>query len=232
MALREYVFKTTSAANLLCRWTREDAGRWILIQILRGAGQGKVEGALFTVHAPPVEADRFLREEFGKKYGSYRLVNRRGDLASVEVTNYLLPSYRGADPVDLATKLLGPDVIFAPILVHEGYIHVRVYAAPPADGRNFGELLKRITSAAQPEEFQLIHTGAWDPIQRLKPRPDHLTERQQEVLKIAVEFGYYDEPRRCTLEDIARAFGVSKAAVHKHLVAAESKIMKSGAALL
>jgi DNA binding protein with HTH domain len=224
--VREYVFKTANASNLLCRWTQHRPERWILIQLLRGEARRKAEAALFTVHAPDEEADRFLKDEFGKRYGTYRVVNRRPGLVSVEVTNYLLPAYRGQDPVELATQLLGPDVFFAPILVHDGFIHVRVYATPPAEGRSFSELLRRITAAANPEEFQLVHAGEWDPLANLLPPAERITERQREVLRVAIEFGYYDEPRRCTLEEIARGLGVSKAAVHKHLVAAESRILK------
>ncbi len=227
LPLREYVFKTASADNLLCRWTQEDPTRWILIQMLRARSAGKAEGAIFTLHAKPEEIERFLRDDFGKKYGTFNQLYQHGDLASVEVTNYLLPAYRGADPIELTTRLLGSDAFFAPILVHEGYIHVRVIATPPADGKRFAELITRITAATHPEDFRLIHSGSWNPLGRLKHHDDRLTQRQVEVLKLAIEFGYYDNPRRCTLEEIARAFGVSKAAVHKHLVAAESKIIKA-----
>lgn len=225
--MREYVFKTASHSNLLCRWTARQPERWILIQLLRREARAKATGAVFTIHAPAPEADRFLKEEFGKRYGTFAIINRRPELVAVEVSNYLLPAYRGQDPVELATQLMGPDVFFAPILVHDGFIHLRVYATPPAEARSFGELLKRITAAANPEEFQLIHSGEWDPLVNLLPTGHKITERQREVMRVAVEFGYYDEPRRCTLEEIARALSVSKAAVHKQLLAAESRIVKN-----
>jgi hypothetical protein len=227
VALREYVFKTASGTNPLCRWTRTDPERWILVQLLRPNARARSEGAVFTLHAPDeADIDTFLRDEFGRRYGTFDVIQRRPQLVSVEVSNLLLPAYRGVDPVQMTTNMLGPDAFFAPLLVQGGYIHVRVYAAPPEDGRNFAELLKRFTATANPEDFQLIHTGEWDPVTHLRPRADRLTDRQQEILRVAVQFGYYDEPRRCTLEEIATAFGVSKAAVHKHLVAAESKIIK------
>lgn len=224
--MKEYVFKTASAGNLLCRWTQRQPERWILIQLLRREARGKAEGALFTLHAPGEEIDRFLKGEFGKRYGTYAVLSRRPNLVSVEVSNYLLPAYRGQDPVELATQLMGPDVFFAPILVHDGFIHVRVYATPPAEAGSFGELLKRITAAANPQDFQLIHSGDWDPVANLLPPATRVTERQREVMRVAIDFGYYDEPRRCTLDEIARALNVSKAAVHKQLLAAESRILK------
>lgn len=227
MALKEYLFKTASETNLLCKWTKDQPDRWILIQLLRARSRGKAAGAIFTLHGSGDEIGRFLKEDFGHKYGTYELLRDEDGLASVEVTNYLLPAYRGADPVELATALLGPDAHFAPILVHDGYIHIKVIASPAAGGRSFAELLKRLTAATQPGDFQLIHSGDWDPLVQLKARDDRLSDRQTEVLKTAIEFGYYDDPRRCTLDEIAGAFGVSKAAVHKRLLAAESKIIKN-----
>lgn len=225
--LREYVFKTTSSQNLLCQFTRREAGSWILIHLLRGATRGRAQGAVFTLQAPQPTVDRFLTEEFGKRYGTYEVIQHAPDRTSVEVTNYLLPAYRGMDPVELATNLLGRDAFFAPVLVHAGYIYIRVIATPAAGGTQFSELLKRLTVVTNPEEFRLIHMGEFDPVRNLVPGDDELSPRQLEVLKYAVEIGYYDEPRRATLSDIAQAFGVSKAAVHKRLLAAESKIIKA-----
>lgn len=224
--LREYVFKTSSGTNLLCRWTRGHPGRWILIQLLRGSSRARADAAIFTLHGPADEIDHFLKAEFGKKYGTYEVHRNSGTIVSVEVTNYLLPAYRGQDPIELATRLLGADATFAPILVHDGYIHVRVIAPPPDDRSAFPQLLQRVRAVTHPEDFQLVHAGPWDPLQTLLPRDESLTARQTEVLRAAIEFGYYDEPRRCTLEAIAKAFGVSKAAVHKQLVGAESKVLK------
>lgn len=44
-----------------------------------------------------------------------------------------------------------------------------------------------------------------------------LTDAQQETLELAVERGYYDEPRRITLEALATEFGVSARAVSRRL---------------
>lgn len=226
MALREFVFQTTHPNNLLCRWTRTHPDAWILIHLLRAGARQPARAAVFTIRAPAPEPARFLRDEFGRRYGTYEVLHESDTIASVEVSNYLLPTYRGQDPVELATRMLGPDAYVAPILVHQGYIHVSVIANPPAAGRNFQDLLSRVSAATNPEEFRLIHTGAWDPLQRLRPAQAGLTARQEETVRLATEFGYYDTPRRCTLSDVAKAAGVSKAAVHKVLIAAESKIIK------
>lgn len=52
-----------------------------------------------------------------------------------------------------------------------------------------------------------------------------LTEKQYETLRRAVVGGYYDDPQRISLEELAEEFGVSKSAVSQRLRRAESKIV-------
>ncbi|MFQ3295078.1 MAG: hypothetical protein ACI9EZ_002145 [Halobacteriales archaeon] len=54
-----------------------------------------------------------------------------------------------------------------------------------------------------------------------------LTEKQQEALVLAVEHGYYEQPRQATLEDLAERLGVGKSAVSHRLKAAEAKIIRN-----
>jgi predicted DNA binding protein len=224
--LREFVFKTSGRDNPLCRYTKEDPGRWILIHLYRGDARGPTGRALFIIHGPPIEVERFLAGEFGRRYGTYEVLSQEDETTSVEVSSYAMPSYRGMDPVAMTIRLLGPDAIFEPILVHEGYIHVRVLAVQRR-GDAFRELVSRLSSATDPSDFKLIHQGAWDPIRRLTPADDHLSKRQEETLRMAIDMGYYDAPRRCTLTELSQAFGISKAAVHKHLQGAEAKVLKA-----
>lgn len=52
-----------------------------------------------------------------------------------------------------------------------------------------------------------------------------LTNRQREILSLAVEKGYYDVPRRATYEDIAKETGLSLATVGEHLQKIEATIL-------
>lgn len=52
-----------------------------------------------------------------------------------------------------------------------------------------------------------------------------LTPRQRTLLGIAYRLGYYDSPSRVSLTRVATLVGISKAAVSKHLRAAERKIL-------
>jgi len=53
-----------------------------------------------------------------------------------------------------------------------------------------------------------------------------LTRRQAEVLDFALEHGYYEIPRKITLDQLARKLGVSKSTLSETLRAAEKKMMR------
>jgi predicted DNA binding protein len=55
---------------------------------------------------------------------------------------------------------------------------------------------------------------------------ERLSDRQQEVVQIAYELGYYEEPRQATHEDIAAHLDCSKANVGQILRRIESKLVK------
>lgn len=81
-------------------------------------------------------------------------------------------------------------------------------------------------------------TGASVSVERIGPReldrsapatPDAraITDTQRETIELAVELGYYDEPRKADLQQLADRLDVSRSAVSQRLNAAESKIVRS-----
>lgn len=54
-----------------------------------------------------------------------------------------------------------------------------------------------------------------------------LTPKQGEVLRMALALGHYDTPRRCTLDDLAAIFGISKAAAGDRIRSAERKVLSA-----
>jgi predicted DNA binding protein len=54
---------------------------------------------------------------------------------------------------------------------------------------------------------------------------ESLTERQREVLETAHEAGYYNWPRGATAADLADRLDISEPTLHKHLRAAEQKLV-------
>ena len=54
-----------------------------------------------------------------------------------------------------------------------------------------------------------------------------LTPRQEEVLRLAVEMGYFEFPKRVGVAGLAKRFGVSKSTLSETLHRAERKILQS-----
>ena len=61
-------------------------------------------------------------------------------------------------------------------------------------------------------DYQLIR------ISKNEETSDTLTPRQQEVIELAVQHGYYESPRRCTLTDLADLLDVNKSVDRKSVV--------------
>ncbi|WP_254525192.1 helix-turn-helix domain-containing protein [Natrinema caseinilyticum] len=78
-----------------------------------------------------------------------------------------------------------------------------------------------------PDQFdcQIIKTGEYDPL--CKWSIFDLTTRQKEVLRTAVEIGYYDVPKQATHRDIADELECATSTVDEHLRKAESTIFLS-----
>jgi hypothetical protein len=68
-------------------------------------------------------------------------------------------------------------------------------------------------------EYQLVEISGID------EAGDALTARQQEVIELAVEHGYYESPRRCTLKDLADRLEVNKSVISRILQRAEGHII-------
>jgi predicted DNA binding protein len=63
-------------------------------------------------------------------------------------------------------------------------------------------------------------------IYRSPDPPDLLTERQRDLLIEAIDRGYYDTPRECTLTELAEATGTAKSTISGILHRAEGNVLK------
>lgn len=77
---------------------------------------------------------------------------------------------------------------------------------------------EEMDAAGIPYEIQSI-TQAYDP-------SELLTDRQREFITAAVKRGYYDNPRECTLTELAKEFDVNPSAASGVLHRAEETIIK------
>lgn len=64
-----------------------------------------------------------------------------------------------------------------------------------------------------------------DACERVVVNLSRLTDRQRDVLRTAVEMGYFEYPRGATMTEIADELGINDSTLSQHLVAAQSKIL-------
>ena len=226
-ALTEYVFKIRSEDNLLCGFTEEHPDVKIVLNLLRPSAAAPVERAIVTLLADQRTRSRFLTGRFAKKYGSFEILSESDAYASVEISTAVLSYYQRHDPIQLTIRMLGPETIFQPVIVENGYIHISVVSPNPGGLAAFNDFTRHMRQVVPADDFKLLHVGEYRPELRLKEKSRLLTPRQEEVLKMAIAMGYYSDPRACTLEDLAISFGISKAAVHKRLQMAENALIRS-----
>lgn len=222
----EYHFKIRSADNLLCRFTQEHPDVRVILNLLRASSRAPVERAIVTILADGITRKRFLTGEFAKRYGTFEVLSEDEEYVSVEISTAVLSYYQQHDPIQLTIGMLGPETVFHPVVVEGGYIHISVMSPNPAGLAAFNEFTKHMRRVVPADDFKLLHVGEYQPEARLKAKPRTLTPRQEEVVRMAIAMGYYADKRQCTLEDLAEAFGISKAAVHKRLQTAENALVR------
>jgi hypothetical protein len=223
--LTELSFRVASRDNLLCAFTQVHEDATIVINPFRASASADIERAMYTIHTGAEEARDLVEGHFEEEYGEYEVLAERDDCLTVEVP-FRLPSVgpRG-DPLHMALEALGNDAFFLPLVVEDGFIHCTLVSSSPQGTRGFIELTKSVTKHLDPETFDLLNVGPWNPAPEADKR-DELTSRQEDVLQMAIALGYYNQPRETTLEELGEVLDVSKAAVHKTLTAAENKVLK------
>lgn len=101
-----------------------------------------------------------------------------------------------------------------PVRMQDGWL----FAEMTASHERLSEYTDRLAAAEIPVMIQSV-TQSPDP-------REVLTDRQWEFIIEAVEQGYYDSPRRCTLTELAQIFEINSSAASGVLHRAEGRIIK------
>ncbi len=100
-------------------------------------------------------------------------------------------------------------------------------ASARSDGRVDWKLVTGSEGSLKELVDRLVARGCEVDIRRSRrpdlPRP--LTDRQEEILRIALEAGYYDQPKRATIKVLAKRVGIAPSTYQEILQRAERKVM-------
>ncbi|MEF8776952.1 MAG: helix-turn-helix domain-containing protein [Haloarculaceae archaeon] len=117
--------------------------------------------------------------------------------------------------------------LYKPPTIHrQGWEHYRVTAFDEADVRALLQELEadrdiEVLSKTSIEEQQSPH-GMQAPVDRLF---EDVTARQLAALRLALESGYYEQPRKTSLRDLAEQTAVARSTYEEHLRKAENKLL-------
>ncbi|TRM89315.1 hypothetical protein DJ526_08385, partial [Sulfolobus sp. A20-N-G8] len=89
-----------------------------------------------------------------------------------------------------------------------------------SESSSFMKVLPKIRELTY--EFKVVE-NTYDPILSIQ---NELTHKEMEILKLAVNKGFFDTPKRVGLEELAEELGVSKSAIMQILRKAMAKIAK------
>ena len=120
-------------------------------------------------------------------------------------------------------------IVLPPLIVREGLTRVRVLVSEATE-RGRGNDAYR--SARLVVRRRLTAPKLREEIERLAPGGAGLTSQQTRVLLAAVRAGYYEVPRRTTVEDVARRLSLGRSTAEEHLRAAESAVVSRAAPMI
>lgn len=102
------------------------------------------------------------------------------------------------------------------------------------DRATVSDLLGRLAASGTPSvaSFSVCDASSTATASPVTGIASELTQRQFDVLVLALERGFYDQPRRASVDDLAVALKVSSSTVNEHLRKAEERILRRFAQLL
>jgi len=107
--------------------------------------------------------------------------------------------------------------ILVPCLYEDGGFTLTIRGLPDAVAR-FVRLSKTLIP---PSTVTVQHLE-----KKLEGFKDHLTPRQLECFLLAAQHGYYDDPKRITMQGLAEVKGIARSTFQEHLNMAEQTALK------
>jgi len=107
--------------------------------------------------------------------------------------------------------------ILVPCLYEDGGFTLTIRGLPDAVAR-FVRLSKTLIP---PSTVTVQHLE-----KKLEGFKDHLTPRQLECFMLAAQHGYYDDPKRITMQGLAEVKGIARSTFQEHLNMAEQTALK------
>ncbi|MHB8584216.1 MAG: helix-turn-helix domain-containing protein [Thermoplasmatota archaeon] len=225
MVLSEVVFKIQNSSFGPCEYTQRNPDvKAILNQTSWDSRAGQAK-AIITILGPEEKVAELARL-FESLHDSAETLQTDKAMVVLHVSTSVETLRKTGNPRAFALEYFNDHAIFAPSLLRDGYWHTRLIVANKVDIAAMLAEYEKGVQTSRWTDFKLIRIENFDPDQQVQgPFAENLTPKQMEVIKTALALGFYNTPRDVTLDDLSNIFGISKAAVHNRLQAAERKVI-------
>lgn len=123
-------------------------------------------------------------------------------------------------------RRFGVDTIFEPILMVDGMMRVRLVVPQALNTDEALAALQEIHMLGLFASFRVLRVGNLEAAQQLALQRRGIPPDHEDLLEMATAMGYYELPKRSTLQDIANKVGLSISPIHKRLKAAEEAVVR------
>jgi hypothetical protein len=224
MAMTELVLQVDVPEWPVAGFTRERKGTRIIMNHIRYDEDHFPVRNILTVLAGREDGEQFLAL-LKDLYSNIEVLRQDETTLSVlvEPAPEKMKFLKG--PFTAALRALGPDRILRPIIIKDGWMTVGIVTAANVQ---VSDVIRTATDSFKKAglNMKLVRWGEYRPEDHpIGDFEEKLTPKQVEIVKMGLALGFYDNPRRCNLENLAGVFGISKAAAHNRLKAAERKIL-------
>ena len=225
MGLTEVVYKIRSQSYPLCQFTERNPGAKALLSQTSYDADAKTARYLVTLVGPE-QPTRDVLQLFDKLFERHEIARTAKDTVSLRCTASLERLRDTNSPAAFALEYFADTAMVQPSVIKQGYFHARLVVAGKVDLADMLGAYEKGMNGGRYDDFKLIRIDEYDPEQQASGAfSENLTPKQLEVLKTALALGFYNTPRNVTLDDLSNIFGISKAAVHNRLQAAERKVI-------
>lgn len=225
MGFTEVVYKIRSDNSPLCTATQAAPEVKVIVNTTSWDQESRITKAIYTLLGPE-DKIQALAAQLSPLFDRCEVIGHTKETLALRTSARLDMLKKTANPTAFALDYFGEDAITPPAIAKDGYIHTRVLLTKKVDLADLLASYERGVKEGRWNDFKLIRIDDYDPEQQIAGSfTENLTQKQLEVIKTALALGFYNTPRDITLDDLSNIFGISKAAVHNRLQAAERKVI-------
>lgn len=225
MTLTEVVYKIRSEGHPLCELTAEDEELKAIVNQSSWDPDTGIQKGILSIIGTENQAEEVL-DYLPKLFDNHEVLDRDAEETSVRFETSIETHRDTLNPLAFTLEYFGDSAVIEPTLVKEGYFHCRVLAPGDLDLASMLEDYETGVEEGFWDDFKLVRMEDYDAeLQAQGAFVENLTQKQLEVIKTGLALGFYNTPRDITLDDLSNIFGISKAAVHNRLQAAERKVI-------